>query len=283
MFFKRSIENRLSTELISIKPVAGGDINNVYLLESPERYYILKNNLRYRFPEMFEKEARGLELLSRSHVKTPRVIDCFNEVEYQFLILEYFDSEVPAANFWHYFAISLAALHKSTSNHFGLNEDNYIGSLVQKNTACDSWETFFIRMRLAPQVKMAFDRGLIDAKFLKLFEKFSLVFSELVPEVQPALLHGDLWSGNLMSTKGQVPVFIDPAVYYGHREMDLAMTQMFGGFDASFLAIYNEHYPLDKGWEERIQIHNLYPSLVHLNLFGRSYLGGIQRVLKRFS
>ena len=86
-----------------------------------------------------------------------------------------------------------------------------------------------------------------------------------------------------MSTKGQVPVFIDPAVYYGHREMDLAMTQMFGGFDASFLAIYNEHYPLDKGWEERIQIHNLYPSLVHLNLFGRSYLGGIQRVLKRFS
>ncbi|UCE94918.1 MAG: fructosamine kinase family protein [Flavobacteriaceae bacterium] len=283
MFFKRSIENRLKTEFNSIKPVAGGDINKVYWLEGTESTIIVKINKSNRFPEMFAKEARGLELLSGTHVKTPKVIDHYVEGENQFLILEYLVSERPSDKFWHHFAISLSTLHKRSSDYFGLNEDNYIGSLTQQNDPCDSWEVFFTRMRLNPQVKMAYDRGLLNRSDLRLFEGFCNNFPMLVPEVQPSLLHGDLWSGNLMCTKGQVPVYIDPAVYYGHHEIDLAMTQMFGGFDRSFLAVYQEHFTLEKGWEERIQIHNLYPNLVHLNLFGSSYLGGIKSVLNKYA
>lgn len=283
MFFKKSIENRLQTELKSITPVAGGDINKVYLLQGSENTYLLKNNLSHKFPDMFEKEARGLELLSGTNVRTPKVIDHYSEDGHQFLILEYFESEPPSNDFWQDFAISLSALHQRTSDFFGLNEDNYIGSLIQSNDPCDSWEVFFIQMRLNPQIRMAFDKGLLDRRDLKLFEVFFGMFSKLVPEAEPCLLHGDLWSGNLMCTKGQVPVYIDPAVYYGHHEMDLAMTQMFGGFDPSFLDVYKDRFRLEEGWQERIQIHNLYPNLVHLNLFGSSYLNGIQRVLKKFT
>ncbi|WKK65970.1 fructosamine kinase family protein [Lutimonas zeaxanthinifaciens] len=283
MFFKKSIENRLETKLKSIKPLAGGDINKVYLLQGSESNFILKSNQSQKFPEMFEKEARGLELMSKTGVRTPKVIDHYTEKGNQFLILEYFESERPVEAFWSYFAISLSSLHKQTSDYFGLNEHNFIGSLIQRNDPCESWEDFFIRMRLKPQIKMAFDNGLLERSDLKLFEGFFRKFSILVPEVEPSLLHGDLWSGNLMCAKGQVPVFIDPAVYYGHYEMDLAMTQMFGGFDSSFFAVYKENFKLIQGWEERIQIHNLYPNLVHLNLFGSSYLNGIQRVLKKYA
>ncbi|MCA0933022.1 fructosamine kinase family protein [Lutimonas saemankumensis] len=283
MFFKKSIENRLDCELISIKPVAGGDINKVYFLQGAESNFILKSNLSQKFPEMFEKEARGLELLSGTTVRTPKVIDLYAEEGNQFLILEYFESDRPTQAFWSDFAISLSSLHKRTSDYFGLDEDNYIGSLKQKNDPYDSWEAFFIQTRLNPQIKMAFDSGFIEKRDLLLFERFCKKFSTLVPEVKPSLLHGDLWSGNLMCTKGQVPVYIDPAVYYGHHEMDLSMTQMFGGFDKSFISVYRENFELLNGWEERIQIHNLYPSLVHLNLFGSSYLSGIQIVLKKFA
>ena len=283
MFFKKSIENRLQTALKTIKPVAGGDINRVYLLQDAQRNFILKINLRNKFPGMFEKEARGLDLLSGPNVRTPKVLDHFAEGENQFLILEYFESERPSNNFWHDFALSLSSLHQRTSDYFGLNEDNFIGSLIQKNDPYDSWEVFFTQMRLNPQIKMAFENGLLEKRDLKLFELFFGKFSMLVPEVKPSLLHGDLWSGNLMCTKGQVPVYIDPAVYYGHHEMDLAMTQMFGGFDPSFFSVYKEHFKLLDGWQERIQIHNLYPNLVHLNLFGSSYLHGILSVLKKFT
>jgi len=135
---------------------------------------------------------------------------------------------------------------------------------------------------MIPLMEMAFNVHLLNKNHVKAFENFFLRIGDLFPKEKPSLIHGDLWSGNLMCGKGQIPYLIDPAIYYGNREIDIAMTQMFGGFNDEYLRFYNELFPLEKGWKERISIHNLYPNLVHLNLFGRSYLYGIERVINRF-
>ena len=115
------------------------------------------------------------------------------------------------------------------------------------------------------------------------FDHFYQEYANLIPIEVPSLLHGDLWSGNILCGARQEAVFIDPAVYYGHREVDIAMTRMFGGFDPVFLDHYHSCFPLEKGWEERVLIHNLYPQLVHLVLFGNAYLRGIENVIQRYT
>lgn len=282
MFVKRIIEDRLSINIRSISPISGGDINEAYQIDSSEGIYFVKINDSIRFPKMFEKEAEGLKKLKQNGVTTPTVIDSFECESTQFLILEFVTAERSHSGFWETFAIDLSCLHRSSQKGFGLDIDNYIGSLNQDNGAADSWETFFIEKRLKPLIRMAYDQGNLNRQHLKDFESLFSVFSELIPVEKPALLHGDLWSGNLLCTLGQTPVFIDPAVYYGHREIDLSMTQMFGGFSSQYLDKYNEIFPLEPGFNQRIQIHNLYPSLVHLVLFGSSYLSGIASVIKKY-
>lgn len=283
MPIKRIIEERLSKEVTAIHPLSGGDINEVYRVTCRDVEYVVKQNSRFRFPAMFELEAKGLKTLSNSGVRTPEVIACFEYFDDQFLILEYVQKEVISSMFWAHFAHDLSDMHGNTNSFFGFDQDNYIGSLAQRNGQKPTWEAFFISNRLQPLIKMAFDKNLLTKKHVADFENLYNVFSELIPAEPPSLLHGDLWSGNLMCAVEQKPVFIDPAVYYGHREVDIAMTQMFGGFGSGFLVEYNERFPLEKGWEQRIPVHNLYPNLVHLVLFGSSYLRGIEHVLKSFS
>lgn len=283
MRVKRIIEERLSKEVTAINPLSGGDINKVYKVACKEEHFVVKHNSRFRFPTMFELEAKGLKKLGNSGVETPSVIDFFEYFDDQFLILEFIQEEVISSKFWVHFASDLSNLHRNTKSFFGLDRDNYIGSLEQRNDQKPTWEAFFISNRLQPLIKMAFDKNLLTKQHVADFEKLYNLFSELIPLEAPSLLHGDLWSGNLLCSIGQKPVFIDPAVYYGHREVDIAMTKMFGGFDSGYLDAYNERFPLEKGWEQRIPVHNLYPNLVHLVLFGRSYLGGIEQVLNRFS
>ena len=282
MFFKRLIEDRLQTGISSLSRLSGGDINEVYSLKTQGAHYILKCNTATHFPLMFDKEAKGLQLLGKGGVKVPEVIDQFEAEGHQFLLLEYLEESRANSGFWNAFGMELSRLHRNSSSQFGLEYDNYIGSLVQRNDVRDSWSDFFIEMRLEPLVKMGFDNALLDKGHLDKFARLYGVFPDLVPDEQPALIHGDLWSGNLLCSTLQRPVFIDPAVYFGHREMDLAMTFMFGGFDRNYLESYQEHFPLEGGWEKRIAIHNLYPNLVHLNLFGSTYLGNILSVLKAF-
>ena len=282
MFVKRILEERLSTNIESIRPLAGGDINEVYKINCTLGNYVVKYNSRIRFPTMFNKEATGLNILRKVGLRTPNVIDHFEHMDDQFLILEYVTQEKAENKFWIHFANSLSELHHQSNASFGLDQDNYIGSLGQHNSQMPTWEEFFISKRLKPLIKMAFDKGLLTRKHLTDFDHFFTVFSELLPVEIPSLLHGDLWSGNLLCGSGQQAVFIDPAVYYGHREVDIAMTKMFGGFDSIYLDHYQDRFPLEKGWEERVPIHNLYPRLVHLVLFGRSYLSGIENVIQRY-
>ncbi|RUA12142.1 MAG: hypothetical protein DSY82_02065 [Flavobacteriia bacterium] len=282
MIYKEILEKQLKEKIQRIIPLGGGDINEVFKIETLSKHFVVKINREEDFPEMLQKESKGLKLLARSGVRIPQPIANFTEAGYQFLILEFIEEESIKHSFWEKFAADLAKLHQNTHLLFGLEYDNYIGSLKQINTQKTTWDHFFIENRITPLMKMAFDEHLLDSAHIRSFEKFFLRLPELLPKEKPALIHGDLWSGNMMCGNGQTPFLIDPAVYYGNREMDIAMTQMFGGFNRNYLHFYNQFFPLEKGWEERISIHNLYPNLVHLNLFGKSYLGGIERVIDKF-
>ena len=282
MLTNEFIANKLSQDVLNISPLQGGDINETFLIQTSGCQYVLKRNKKTTFPQMFEKEAKGLNKLSLNGLTTPQVIKIFEHDEDQFLILAHIQSEGPQHHFWKNFGQALSNLHLNSQEYFGLDYSNYIGSLVQLNDKKSSWETFYIENRIQLLVQKAFDRQLLDRKHLGCFDGFSKALPNIVPKEKPALIHGDLWSGNLMCGMGQTPVFIDPAIYYGHREMDIAMTKMFGGFDRAFLDAYNESFPMEKGWEKRMSIHNLYPNLVHLILFGKSYLRGIEGVINVF-
>jgi fructosamine-3-kinase len=176
----------------------------------------------------------------------------------------------------------LADQHRCSSKSFGWEEDNYIGSLPQINTYKTNWSDFYAENRILFQIKIAFDSGIINKEVLNKVERFSAKIEEIFPNESPALLHGDLWGGNYFIDQNQQPLFYDPAVYYGHREIDIAMTRLFGGFSPEFYESYNESFPLEKDWESRIQFGQLYPNLVHLNLFGVGYLSSVVDVVGRF-
>jgi fructosamine-3-kinase len=163
-------------------------------------------------------------------------------------------------------------LHKNYGASFGLDHNNYIGSLKQQNNRKANWVEFFIEERLSVQLKLACDYGRIDHALLKKFESLSVKASSIIPPEKPSLLHGDLWSGNIIADENGQPCVIDPAVYYGHREAEIAFTKLFGGFDPEFYHAYQEQFPLPDGFAKRVDLYNLYPLLVHANLFGGSYL-----------
>lgn len=267
----------------SFKTVSGGDINEAYRVTTNEGLFFVKLNDANSYPEMFEQEALGLTELAKTNIiQTPEVIATGKTEFDAFLLLEWIEQGSPSSTFWEDFGIQLAKLHQTTNDRFGWMNNNYIGSLVQYNSWTEDWSEFFILNRLEPQLKFAMERGLMNrfhsVKFEKLFHKLD----DLFPKEQPALLHGDLWSGNFMLSSEGNPVVIDPAVYYGHREMDLAMTKLFGGFNSQLYQSYNEEFPLETDWDERVLLCNLYPLLVHVNLFGVGYLHQVENALRRF-
>jgi len=265
------------------QPLAGGDINSAARMETSLGNFFVKWNRADAFPEMFQKEAKGLNILqSASQLRIPYVKFTDTAGDYSFLVLEYLEQAPPETNFWENFANGLAKLHKTSADYFGLDHDNYIGSLPQSNHKKDKWIDFFIEERLAIQLKRARNSHLIDSGVLSASERLFKRLNEFIPEEPSALIHGDLWGGNFMiGNKGEA-CLIDPAVYFGHREMDIAMTKLFGGFNHSFYEAYNQEYPLEKGWGNRMDICNLYPLLVHVNLFGVSYVSQVASILKKF-
>jgi len=266
-------------EVISVTSVLGGDINETYKLETSKGVYFVKINDGTKYPEMFAKEANGLNALAQTKmIKIPSVI----HFENSFLLLEWIEHGDKKQGFWNVFGSNLAKLHQVTNDRFGFEEDNYIGSLIQSNSWQNTWTDFFVLQRLEPQLKLARENNLLDASIAKSFDRLFHKLEILFPKEAPALIHGDLWSGNFMVSTDGSPVIMDPAVYYGHREMDLAMTQLFGGFDSKMYFSYNEQFPLEQGWEERVPLCNIYPLLVHVNLFGGSYVNQVEQVLGRF-
>jgi len=275
-------ENGLTQSTINkVEPISGGSINNAYALITDKERFFVKINTAGNYPQLFEKEQKGLLLLEKSTSLTiPKTYFIDSTESNVFLVMELIEPGIMKQDFWEVFAEGLASLHKRTSNQFGLEYNNYIGSLVQKNDLKSDWLTFFVENRLQDQVKMAFDKGLVDLVMLSNFDKLYKKLNSILPVESPSLIHGDLWSGNFMVGKNGEPVIMDPAVYFGHREMDIAMMHLFGGFDRKLFETYNELYPLERGWEKRIEICNLYPLLVHVNLFGGGYVSRVKGVLK---
>ena len=278
---KQIIKQELNSNIKKISQLGGGSINSVFLVELEKTKIVLKINNSLKFPGMFENEKKGLLKLNKSGVKTPQVIFERSKNNLAFLALEY----IPNGNFgnWELFGEKLAVLHMNKNEFFGLDYDNYIGSLRQINKKENNWKGFYSNQRLLHLTKFAFDEELLSKTDSKKMEEICLKLDTYIPFTEPSLIHGDLWSGNLLIHTSGHPGLIDPAVYYGHPEMDWAMLSLFGSYPEEALDHYQSLNPLEKGLNERIDIHQLYPLLVHLILFGIRYLSGIESTLKKYT
>lgn len=263
--------------------LGGGCINSGGMLTSSKGAFFLKWNDVNRFPGMFEAESRGLELLAgQQAIRIPTVIGYGEETSHQFLLLEYISQARRNNAYWEQLGIRLAGLHNAGDTRFGLDHDNFIGSLRQYNSWHLSWVDFFIEQRLDVQLKLSIDSGIARPAWAKKFHLLYKKLPALLPQEKPSLLHGDLWSGNLITDDKGEPCLIDPAVYYGNREAELAMTRLFGGFADEFYIAYEKCSAIQHGYQQRFDLYNLYPLLVHVNLFGGSYVGSVDAILNRF-
>jgi protein-ribulosamine 3-kinase len=278
-FFQRLF----SEEPSQVSKLTGGDINDVYEVIVPRGEYVVKVNDDEKFPGMLAYEAIGLATLAMSmSVATPEVFECGAIDGKQFLVLEKIWTLDSVDKTWVQFGRDLAKMHRTSSENFGFESDNYIGSLVQKNELKKTWIEFLITQRLQPMLELAVNQGDVNYVESKIFDSLFVKLDELIPLEKPSLLHGDLWSGNFLVGPAEEAVLIDPAVYYGHREMDLAMMHLFGGFSPKVFDAYHEMYPLENGWRKRIELNQLYPLLVHVNLFGRSYWDRVKKIVEGY-
>ena len=267
----------------NFSPVGGGSINRVYCLYSDSQKYLIKINDRNAFPGMFAAEAEGLNTIRRTRtIAVPEVVLQGDFEDESFLMLEWIENKRPTAKGSELLGKQLANMHQTTAGLFGSMADNYMGSLKQSNRSHPTWSNFFAEERLKPMINIALYNNLINNDDIDNFDYLYEHLPDLFEEENPSLIHGDLWSGNYLVSADDRPYLIDPAIAYGHREFDIAMTTLFGGFSSEFYEAYQYHFPLQNGWQHRIDLWNLYPLLVHLNLFGLSYLGQVRDCLKQY-
>jgi len=277
-----SIESILNEKIISSTFVGGGYIadSRKITTESGREFFLKSGNTK---SSMFRCEANGLKELAKAHcIRIPQVI----AVEDDFLLLEYISQGNRSKHFFEEFGQNLAQLHRFQSDKFGFYEDNYIGATPQPNIPNKEeekdWVAFYFNKRLLYQYKLAEKNGYVTPRMKSSFLKLESRIDSILKgsEEPPCLLHGDLWGGNYLCDENGKAVLIDPAVYYGHREADLAMTKLFGGFTEDFYNSYNRAYPLPDGWQYRENIYKLYHVLNHLNLFGTGYLFEAEQTMK---
>lgn len=281
--FQNHLSKLLKAPRLSLHPVSGGDISRSYKINTSKDSYFIKINPSDNAITMFQTEAYALDLIqSTKTIKTPKVLFCETFHESSFLIMEFIESKSPSNLDFNTLGFKLAELHQKTSEFFGLKNDNFIGSLSQSNIENKSWTDFYTKERLLPQLQLAKQKGLISDKDCPSENSIKEKLEDLCYNVKPSLLHGDLWSGNYLISKNGTPYLIDPATYYGHYEVDIAMTKLFGGFGDNFYKAHAEYFPTTNETQLRIEIYQLYYLLVHLNLFGKSYYNSVKNILKSY-
>jgi protein-ribulosamine 3-kinase len=260
-------------KMVSADAISGGDINSAYRLQGHNKSYFVKLS-RADLAAMFEAEYAGLRAIAQTQtVHVPAPVVCGKTAGHSFLVLEYIELGRSTQASDRLLGRQLALLHQQKQPYFGWHRDNTIGSTLQFNKPSHDWLTFWRDQRLGFQLKLAADNGYggsLQTNGERLCSDMAALFANYLP--QPSLLHGDLWAGNASVDKRGSPVIFDPACYYGDREADLAMTELFGGFSRDFYAAYQADWPLDHGFGIRKTFYNLYHILNHLNLFGGSYL-----------
>ena len=265
----KKLEEELFQKIDIITPLGGGCIGNAMKVttENGNQYFVKS----YENSRMHHAESNGLnELKTANSIRIPRVL----KVNDDFLIIEFIESAEKVSDFSEKFGRQFADLHKNNGSKFGYIEDNFIGTTDQINIPQnDNWAEFYMENRLMYQFRLTEKNGHATAELREGIKHIEKNIEKILEgsEELPSLLHGDLWGGNYIVDQRGNPCLIDPAVYFGHREADLAMTKLFGGFDSTFYSSYNEEYPLKEGWEYRENLYKLYHILNHLNLFGGSY------------
>jgi fructosamine-3-kinase len=228
-------------------------------------------------------EARGLKSIAETNtIRTPSIIACGETKQCAYIILEYLELQPKTNLSASILGSKLAEAHKNTQELFGLNENNWIGLTRQHNQQHNNWPTFYLEQRLKPQLELAYLNGYKNTLKIKadhLIKGNDLFFKDYSPT--PSLLHGDLWAGNWGTLNENEPVIFDPAVYYGDRETDIAMTLLFGGFPGGFYKSYNKAWPLSEGFKNRQDLYNLYHVINHLNIFGQGYLSQAENLLDK--
>ena len=280
--------------IVSKRPIHGGDINESYCLSLSDGSAVFMKCNSLKNLSFFEAEAKGLEALRKADaIGVPEVLAIGTDKKQgmSFLLMEYLEHGAKLTRYWEMFGRELAMLHRADcaefakanqGRPFGFTHDNYIGASPQINTPKENWITFFRECRLQPQINMA--ERYFDSKMRKQCSKLlDHLDSYLTEPAFPSLIHGDLWSGNAVCGPNGKAWILDPAVYVGHYEAELAMTELFGGNPDSFYQAYNEVTPIDSGYRDRRDLYNLYHMLNHLNLFGATYLGSVQRILNRYA
>lgn len=265
-------------EIESYRSVGGGSINRAYYLDGKGQRYFLKLNQASKVG-MFEAEAMGLnEMADVGAIAVPRAVCWGAEANDSYIVLDWFDLGRGQGN-WQTMGQQLAELHRATSDQgFGWHQNNTIGDTPQHNNWCRDWTEFYVTYRLGYQFKLARRNGGKFTREAELLGAVPKLLSNHHPE--PALVHGDLWSGNAAFKSSGEPFIFDPATYYGDREVDIAMSELFGGFPSEFYRGYQSVYPLAPGYEIRKTLYNLYHILNHFNLFGGGYFSQAERMIQ---
>lgn len=285
-----SVREEVEAEIGEIRaatPLAGGSVGATARLEVEGGPVFLKYSTGAP-ARMFAVEAAGLDRIREASmgVRVPLVLAVCDAGTRGsgWIALEWLEPGRRAKGYWERLALGLLSLHRMPGGGWGAEEDGYIGRLAQRNTPARSWAEFWWKERLEPQLRLADEAGARPGSR----EEWDLL-AERLPRILsaaerdgPSLVHGDLWSGNVLAVEAGQPALIDPAPYDGHREVDLAMTELFGGFDPDFYAAYERGWPLQPGYPElRRYVYQLYYLLVHVNLFGGSYHGQTAAALRR--
>ena len=274
----------LGAAVVALEAVGGGQVNRAARVRLADGRTAFVKHRPGAPPDAWDAEAADLDWLRvPGGPRIPRVLARRDGPD-GFLALEWLPPSPPAPDHDERLGRALAALHGAGAPVWGLHRDNYIGPLPQPNGPCATWAEFYAERRVLPLVRAAHDRGLLDAPDLARAERLAARLPELAgPEEPPARLHGDLWAGNAHPGPGGEPVLVDPAAYGGHRETDLAMMDLFGGFGPRVAAAYEEASPISAGRSGRAALHQLYPLLVHALLFGGGYRGAVRRTLTAYA
>ncbi len=277
------LEGLMGCPIQNMVPVSGGDISSAYQISAGSDQYFCKHHDGPEALSMLEAEMEGLNAIRETAViKAPQVYYCQSWEAGAVLIMEFVRSKRPRDTEMALLGKQLAQMHLGEARSFGWHSSNFIGSLAQSNTKMDRWPEFYVSERLVPQLKMARDRQFLSSDEIPSHDRMIGILEELCPDTTPSLLHGDLWGGNYLIAEDGTPFLIDPAVHYGHHEVDIAMSQLFGGFGDAFYRAYERDLPGDALSADRIKVYQLYYLLVHLNLFGRSYYASVNSILKQY-
>ncbi|MDB4988106.1 MAG: Fructosamine/Ketosamine-3-kinase [Myxococcaceae bacterium] len=275
-----ALEGALGSPVSALRAIAGGDINEAYAVTLASGEELFVKTRHDAPPGMYAREAEGLSWLAEARaLRTPDI----KLADERFLVLELVQSASRRADFDERFGRGLARLHAFGAPNFGLWRDNFIANLPQQNAPLASFCDFYRERRLEPLLHRAHREKLLDARDAAAFSRLYTKLEQLIPREPAARLHGDLWSGNVHVDSTGAPMLIDPAAYGGHRELDLAMLQLFGAPSARFFAAYDQTYPRTQGHEERVALWQLYPLLAHVCLFGGAYVGQLRRALARYT